>query len=103
MVSALYDSPRTQESRPAAEDRSRGSVVTRAGAVVAPDENPGARRSASSHTPLPTAYGSGRPLDAAAVHRWQPIVALVRLTADIPPEREPLLAIIRAALSDPKP
>jgi hypothetical protein len=43
------------------------------------------------------AYRSRRPLDTAAVERWTPIVALVRLTAAVPQEREALLAIARAA------
>jgi hypothetical protein len=44
------------------------------------------------------AYRSRRPFEVAAMELWSPIVALVRLAADVPEEREPLLAIARRGL-----
>jgi aminoglycoside phosphotransferase (APT) family kinase protein len=46
------------------------------------------------------AYAKTRPIDARLVNRWIPLVALPRLTANVPEERDRLVALIGDALSD---
>jgi Ser/Thr protein kinase RdoA (MazF antagonist) len=45
------------------------------------------------------AYRRQRPLDLELVERWEPLVALARLTGGIPQEREQLLAICRSLVA----
>lgn len=45
------------------------------------------------------AYRRRRPLDVELVARWEPLVALARLTAGIPQERERLLVICRSLVA----
>jgi thiamine kinase len=44
------------------------------------------------------AYANSRALDTALVDRWLPLVALPRLTADVPEERKRLIALIDGAI-----
>lgn len=46
------------------------------------------------------AYAKARPIDAHLVDRWLPLVALPRLTANVPEERGRLIALIDATISD---
>jgi aminoglycoside phosphotransferase (APT) family kinase protein len=41
-------------------------------------------------------YSRHRPLDSAAMERWEPVLAAARLSEDIPEERETLLALARS-------
>jgi len=44
------------------------------------------------------AYARAHPIDTALVNRWLPLVALPRLTADVPKERSRLVALIDNAI-----
>jgi aminoglycoside phosphotransferase (APT) family kinase protein len=46
------------------------------------------------------AYAKTRPIDTVLVNRWLPLVALPRLTANIPGERDQLIALITDGIGD---